>query len=132
MLGRIFGRFSGWGAFFLRLALGAIFIIRGGQHLFGIFGGAGLEAFSRTFLRLGLKPPSIWALAISAIELIGGIFLVLGIFTRGSALLLTILSAALIIIHLSWGVLVLQFPILILVACLSLLLTGPGRAALRG
>ncbi len=92
-----------------------------------------MESFSRVFLRLGLKPPTIWALAIGAIELLGGIFLILGIVTRGSALLLTALSAATIITtHLSRGIPALQFPVLILVACLSLLLTGPGRAALRG
>lgn len=134
MLGKIFGRFSGWGAFFLRLALGAIFIIRGGQHLFGIFGGAGLNAFSHnpTLLRMGLMPPLIGAIAIGAIELLGGIFLVLGIAARGGALLLTLLSAgAIITTHPGRGFLALQFPVLILAACISVLLTGPGRASLR-
>lgn len=135
MLGRIFGGQGAWGAFFLRLALGAVFIGHGAQNLFGAFSGPGLKGFSHTIARIGLSPPSIWALIFALIQFIGGIFLVLGILTRPAALLLGLIMAAFLLgIYLSqgfFGVNGFEYPLVLFAGCLSLLLTGGGAAALR-
>lgn len=132
MLAKIFGKGAAWGPFFLRLALGAIFIVRGAQHLFGAFGGAGLKPLSHTLLEMGLKPPLLWAAVVAGVEFLGGIFLIFGIITRWCALLLTLITAgAILTLHLSRGFVALQLPLLTLAAGISLLLSGAGRWALK-
>ncbi len=125
-------RFSGWGPFFLRLAVGAIFIATGAQKLFGAFGGAGLRGFSGMLGGLGIRPPLAWAVVVAVVEFVGGIFLVLGIFTRQAAALIGIVMVvALVTVHIPVGFFDSRLPMVILAACISLLLTGGGRAALR-
>lgn len=133
MLGKIFGRFSGWGAFPLRLTVGAVFIAHGSQKLFGAFGGPGLKGFSMMLGGMGLKPPIAWALLVALVEFLGGIALILGLLTRLSAILLAVVMVVAIVgVHLKQGFFGFEYPLVLLAACLSLLFTGPGRAALRG
>jgi putative oxidoreductase len=129
MLEKIFGSNNAWGPFVLRLALGAFSIIHGTQKLFGAFDGAGLQNFSKTCAGMGLKPPNIWAIAIAIIQFVGGIFLVLGIMTRLSALLIGII----IVVLVTGGVILIdiEYQIILIATCVSLLFTGGGRAAIR-
>jgi len=133
MLNRIFGGFPGWGPFFLRLGVGVIMIAHGAQKLFGIWGGPGLSNFSKYLSsQMGLKPAMAWALAVALIEFVGGIFLVLGIMTRLSALLISIVMIVAIFgVHLGGGFFDFEFPLMILAGSICLLLTGGGRAALK-
>ncbi len=132
MLNKIFGPAAAWGPFFLRVAVGVIFVVHGAQKLFGAFDGSGLEGFSRMIAGLGLRPAMAWAAAVALIEFVGGIFLILGMMTRLAALLIAVVMAvAVIFVHLPHGFFDLEFPLVLFAASLCLLLTGGGRAMLR-
>jgi len=132
MLDKIFGRAAAWGPFFLRVAVGVVFIMHGAQKLFGAFGGPGLKGFSGMMTHLGLRPAMAWATAVALIEFVGGIFLVLGFMTRLSALLIgVVMAVAVLFVHLQDGFFGFEFPLVLFAACLCLLLTGGGRAAMR-
>ena len=132
MLNKIFGNASSWGPLFLRLAVGAVFIAHGAQKLFGAFGGPGLKGFAGMMGHMGLKPAMAWAILVAVVEFAGGIFLVLGIMTRLSALLIGIVMVVAIVgVHLNDGFFGFEFPLVLLGACISLLLTGGGRAAIK-
>jgi len=70
----------------LRVALGVILIPHGCQKLFGWFGGAGFERFSQIFDSIGYRPGALWVTIVALTEIVGGICLVLGLFTRVAAL----------------------------------------------
>jgi putative oxidoreductase len=72
------------------LALGAAFIGHGAQKVFGSFGGPGFAKFTSfpspfSFMR----PASLWMGAAAFSELIGGALVLLGLFTRLGAFLIT-------------------------------------------
>ena len=69
----------------LRAALGVILIPHGMQKLFGAFGGMGLAGNAALFDRIGYTPGMFWGTLVGCTELIGGILLVLGLFTRFAA-----------------------------------------------
>ena len=132
MLNKIFGNASSWGPISLRLTVGAIFIAHGAQKLFGAFGGTGLKGFAGMMSQMGLKPAMAWAILVGVVEFAGGIFLVLGIMTRLSALLIGIVMVVAILgVHLKAGFFGFEFPLVLLGACISLLLTGGGRAVIK-
>lgn len=128
MLKKLFGAGGVWGPFVLRLSLGAFSIIHGAQKLFGAFDGEGLDNFIILITGMGLKPATLWAIAIAIIQFLGGIFLIFGIMTRASALLIGIVTAVMLIGRL---LLQLEYSVLIMAVALSLLLTGGGRASLK-
>jgi len=126
------GKFADWGPFVLRLAVGAVFIASGSQKLFGAFGGPGLRGFSGWLNGLGIRPPMAWAVVVALVEFVGGIFLVLGILTRPAALLIGIVMVvALVTVHVPRGFFDSRLAMVLLAACISLLFTGSGNAALR-
>ena len=132
MLNKIFGRAAAWGPFFLRVAVGAVFVVHGAQKLFGAFGGPGLQNFSGMMSQMGLRPAMAWATAVALVEFVGGIMLVLGFMTRLPALLIgVVMAVAVFFVHLSDGFFAFEFPLVLLAACICLLLTGGGRAVMR-
>ena len=63
------------------------------RHLEGIaagFGGAGFARFSQIFDGIGYKPGWFWVLLVALTELVGGLMLVFGFFTRFAALAVVI------------------------------------------
>jgi putative oxidoreductase len=112
----------------LRLAVGSIFAYHGYQKLtqMGIDGVAGFLG------PMGFPMPEAFAVILIAVELIGGIFLILGAFTHWSAKLLTVVAlVALFMVHLKNGFPVgaggYEFMMLIAAVTISLLITGPGK-----
>jgi putative oxidoreductase len=89
-LGRYYDAAQEYAEPLLRITLGCILIPHGMQKLFGAFGGAGLAANAQLFDRLGYHPGMFWGTLVGCTEFIGGILLVLGLFTRGAALAVTI------------------------------------------
>ena len=73
---------AAWAALLLRVTMGVYFLIHAGLKLFG-FGIAGTEGF---FASLGL--PAWFAVLIIALEVVGGVALILGWNARVFALLL--------------------------------------------
>jgi putative oxidoreductase len=74
----------------LRIGMGAILFPHGCQKLFGWFGGAGLDRFGQIFGQLGYQPGWFWAAVVGTTEVVGGLLLAFGLFTRAAALALTI------------------------------------------
>ena len=72
------------GLLFIRVALGIVFVMHGGQKLF-VFG---YEGVTGAMAGMGLPVPAVSAAAIIAVELLGGLSLLSGTFTRVFAFLL--------------------------------------------
>jgi len=73
----------------LRVAVGAFLLPHGAQKMFGWFG-ANPVAERALFEKVGLKPAKAWIGFIGAVQLLGGILLVLGLLTRPVALIVAI------------------------------------------
>ena len=73
------------GLLILRLALGVVFIYHGGQKLFGLFGGHGLDGTAQWMGSIGIPLPYLSALAAGSAEFFGGAALVLGLWPRIAA-----------------------------------------------
>ena len=82
-LGKIYDAVNEYAEPILRIALGAILIPHGLQKLFGAFGGMGFAGNAALFDRIGFTPGIFWGTLVG--ELIGGLLLVLGLFTRFAA-----------------------------------------------
>lgn len=74
----------------LRIVLGLILIPHGCQKAFGWFGGAGFARFTQIFESIGYRPGAVWLSIVILVELVGGLCLVLGLFTRAAALLVAL------------------------------------------
>ncbi len=121
-----------YAALLLRLLCGVFFLIHAGIKFF-IFTPAGTEHF---FASLGL--PGWFGLVIIAVETIGGLALILGVFVRPAALVLTAdLVGAIVLVHIHNGFLFTakgggyEYPLFWALTLLALALLGEGALALR-
>lgn len=124
--------FAAWGATILRLAVGTVFLAHGIQKA-SAWGLAGGVPF---FRQAGIPIPELAAPLVAAIELGGGVALLLGYGTRvAAALLAAVMAVALVAVHAPHGFFLpngYEFVLTLGAACLALALTGPGRLALGG
>jgi putative oxidoreductase len=111
------------GLLVLRLSLGLIFFTHGYPKL--AHSGAGMQGF---FAQHGL--PGYFVYVSGVLEVFGGILLVLGLFTRGAALLLAVeMGVAIWKVHSSHGILAVheyEFPLAMAMACFALATIGAG------
>ncbi len=133
MFERIFGGFSHWATIPLRLAIGIIFAAHGWQKF-----SMGLDGVAQFFGSVGIPLPQVAAFIVAFVELVGGIGLILGVFTRYWALLLSIVMiVAIFTVKLQGGLLGAggrpgyEFDLALLAGCIALLLTGPGPISLE-
>jgi putative oxidoreductase len=128
--GGIYSAFDRWAELILRIALGAVLIPHGMQKLFGAFGGMGYTANAALFERLGYSPGAFWGTLVGLTELVGGIMLVLGLFTRfaAAAVLIFMLMAVRFTSAKGffWSAGGMEYPILIGVCALFFLIRGSG------
>ena len=71
-----------WGTLVPRLLLAVVFTYHGGQKLFGLFGGHGVDGLAGLIEGWGWPAPPVLARAAAAVEFFGGICLALGLLTR--------------------------------------------------
>lgn len=121
-----------WTLALLRVVLGVIFAYHGYLKLFVSGGFTGTVGFLAT---LGIPLPTYSALLVAVVEFLGGIFLLLGMVTKWSSLLLIIdMLVAFFMVHLKNGLLVsnngYEFVLLILAALVVLLVNGAGSLSL--
>lgn len=111
----------------LRLALGLIFFSHGYPKL--AHQGGGMQGF---FVQHGM--PGYFVYISGVLEVFGGMLLVLGLFTRGAALLLAIeMGVAIWKVHSSGSYLAVhnyEFPLTVLTACFALATVGAGLISL--
>ncbi len=120
------------GQMILRVVLGLIFVAHGGAKFLGGVGGTVVF-----FDSLGIPLPFVAAWVITLLEFVGGMFLIVGLFVVPTAILLAV--------HMLAGIILVQIPnffvigpdaaggyefnLLLIAGLLSLLLGGPGLAA---
>ncbi|MCS6935992.1 MAG: DoxX family protein [Candidatus Bipolaricaulota bacterium] len=133
MLERWVGGFSSWAALPLRLAVGVIFAAHGWQKFAN-----GLDRFAGFLSNLGIPLPEVFAFLVAFFELVGGIGLIVGLFTRyWSIPLAIIMIVAIFTVKLQAGLLGsggrsgYELDLALLAGCLALLLTGPGPLSLE-
>ncbi len=113
----------------LRVVVGIVFLMHGGQKLFiyGFSGVAGLMG------QVGIPLPMVSAVVVTAVEFLGGAALLLGVLTRWAAILLAInMLVATVVVHLRAGFFMpngFEYPLTLLAANVALALAGPGEAA---
>src|SRR2546423_1853626 len=118
----------------LRVGIGLILIPHGAQKLFGWFGGMGFEKFVALFNTLGYRPGILWLTLVALTEFVGGILLVLGLFTRAAALALVIFMV--VAVHFTsgkgffWTAGGLGYSLAILFVGLGFLIPGRGEDSL--
>lgn len=116
----------------VRLAVGAIFLVHGGQKLF-VWGFAGVAQY---MTRQGIEPAMFWAVVVTLVEFFGGIAVLIGLLTRPAALLLAVdMLVAILVVHIPNGFFIqnngIELALALLGACLTLLLGGAGRASVE-
>lgn len=124
-------RFAKWGMLPLRIAVGLVFLMHGAQKLF-VFG---LGGTADIMGKLGLPLPVLCAMIVIAVELLGGLAILLGVFTRvAGALLAFEMLIAIIVARLSGGFFApygYEFELTLLAASLTFALNGPGQMSLE-
>lgn len=136
-----------WSILLLRSMLGVIFIMHG-YDMWAIVGPDGAAAL---ITRMGFPPgrAGLWAWYLILAHTLGGILLILGLWTRLAALAqVPIMAAAVFLLHWSQGFFMreivvdpatgrtaaagYEYPLLVLVATLAVALAGPGALSLDG
>ncbi|HSE91378.1 MAG TPA: DoxX family protein [Candidatus Binatia bacterium] len=130
-----------WAPVAIRLGLAVIFIAHGGQKLFGIWGGPGLQATIEAFER-SIGVPFYLTLIVVGTEFFGGLTVLIGFLTRlAAAGLAADMAGAIIKVHLvngfflNWSITPgkghgYEFNLALLAMSIALLLSGPGKFAL--
>jgi putative oxidoreductase len=133
-LGGIYSAVGTYAEPILRIALGGVLIPHGMQKLFGAFGGMGFAGNAALFDKLGYTPGAFWGTLVGCTELIGGILLVLGLFTRFAAAAVVIFM--IMAIHFTsakgffWSAGGWEYPLLIGICALFFLIRGGGHCSL--
>ena len=111
---------------FVRIVVGVMFVM----HVSGKLT-AGPAAVAGNFAKSGLEPAIMWAYVVIFLELVGGICLIIGLFTRFFAAALAIeMLVALLIVHLPKGYAAstggYEYVLLIGAACFFIAIRGGG------
>ena len=123
------------GILLLRVVVGAVMAAHGVQKLFGWFGGYGLKGTGGFFDQLGFRPGIAFAAAAGLSEFLGGLLLVLGLFTPlGAAAVLGAMIVASVGVHLKSGFFAtnngIELPFLYGLVSLGLIFIGAGKYSL--
>ena len=126
-----------FGLALLRIVAGAVLLVTGLQTLFGVAGDPGISALESRFG--DLNGAGVLAIAVPTVEVVAGGLLILGLLTPFAAAAAFVVSAFMATFHLAgtsgslwpYGLnpVVHQWALYALIS-LSLVFTGPGRAAL--
>ncbi|NQY65861.1 MAG: DoxX family protein [Alteromonadaceae bacterium] len=112
----------------LRLILGVIFIGHGWGKLFSE---GNPDGFAGWLGSMGLEPSYLLAVMAGLAETLGGLLIIIGLFTRLSAVnLVIVLIVAIGFVHLDAGLFGsggYEFQLLLLVSSVFLLIQGPGK-----
>lgn len=116
-----------WSVLALRVVTGLVFVMHGWQKL-----GMGVPGVTGFLANLGFPMPEVFAVILIAGELLGGLALILGVWTRFAALVLSVIAVvALVTVHLANGFFVsnggYEFVLLLLVASITFFTWGGGK-----
>lgn len=126
-------QYKGMSLFFVRLAVGIVFLVHGVGKLFNVGPTAmGLSGFSGFLSSLGVPAASFAAIVVALVETLGGLLILLGLWTRVAALLLAInMGVAILLVHIGKGFSVgnggYEFALVLFLSALALLVGGAGE-----
>ena len=130
MAGDLAPRVQEWGLLPLRIVVGLVFLMHGGQKLF-VFGLAGTADIMG---KLGIPLPALAATIVIAAELLGGLAIIVGLYARWAGAVLAIeMLVAIPVARLSGGFFApygFEFEFALLGACLTFAAFGAGGASL--
>lgn len=116
----------------LRIVVGLVFVAHGYQKVF-VFGHAGV---AQGFAGMGVPAPTLTAALVAALELLGGVALILGVGTRIAAILLACdMLGAILLVHGPNGFFLptgAEFAFTLLGAATALAVAGAGTASIDG
>ena len=119
-----------WGLLPLRLVVAAVFLMHGGMKLFVM----GVPAVTGMFGHMGIPLAAVAAPLVVAVEILGGLAVLTGVFTRWAGLLLAAdMAGAIYFAKLHGGFFApkgWELELLLLGAALTLAAAGPGGFAL--
>jgi putative oxidoreductase len=112
---------------FVRIVVGIMFLM----HVSGKFKIGAAAVAVNTLAKNGIEPSLIWAYVIIVLELVGGVCLIIGLFTRFFAAALAIeMLVALLFVHLSKGYAAggggYEYVLLIGAVCFAIAIRGGG------
>jgi putative oxidoreductase len=120
---------QGWGITVLRVVVGIVFLVHGGQKLF-VWGFGNVASF---FGQAGIPLSMLAGIVVTLVEFLGGLALLMGLFTRWAAILLAInMLGAMLTVHLRAGFFLpdgYEFVLTLLAANIALALLGSGEAS---
>ncbi len=120
----------------IRLILGIIFIAHGYPKFF-VFG---ISGFSQFLSQLGVPLPGLFAIIVALVEFVGGILLILGIFSGWIGLLMTInMLVAILLVKVKVGLIVppnqpgtgAELGLALFALALAVLVFGPGSISVE-
>lgn len=126
-------RHQGLGIAALRIVVGVVFAAHGWQKLNDV----GLETLGQYFAGMGIPMPEISAALATFTELIGGVALIVGAFTRYAAIPLAItMAVAVFHVHFDGGLFLsndgFEYALVLMIASLTLATTGSGALSVDG
>ena len=126
-------KYGEWTPVFLRIALGLILIVHGYDKLFS----SGVASFTSFLANIGFPAAMLFAWVVSIVEFFGGIFILVGLFTRIVSLFIVIQFIVILILKIfkfstpfvdfKTGVGGFQLDLIILAVALALLIRGSGK-----
>jgi len=125
-----------WAMVPIRLALGAIMFAHGAQHVFGVWGGPGLNRWINQAAPFAeMRPSWLWMGAAALSEFIGGALVLIGLYTRiGAFFIACVMLVAIFGVHWKFGFFIndggFEFPLALLGMALGLLIYGGGSASI--
>ena len=134
MFRKIIATTATWMTIPIRLGLGVVMLAHGSQKVLGSFGGPGFNTFISGNTPFSfMRPTWLWLAAAAFAEFLGGVLVIIGLFTRVSAFLIAcVMLTAVVGVH--WpnffssnrGY---EYPLVLLAMCLALLISGGGAAS---
>lgn len=121
-------QYADYGQLLLRVVVGVTFIAHGYSKLFGALG---MDAWTGMLVSLGVPAAPVMAYVVAGIEFLGGVAVLLGIFTRLASLLLAaVMVGAIVLVHAKNGFFLpngYEFALVLLATTLALAVRGHGK-----
>jgi len=136
MAGGLVKTSDSWAMLPIRFALGAVMFAHGAQHVFGAWGGPGLNRWINQAAPFAeMRPPWLWMGAAAFSELIGGALVMIGLYTRiGAFFIACVMLVAIFGVHWKYGFFMndggFEFPLALLGMAMGLLVFGAGSASI--
>lgn len=133
MLDKAMSKYADWGLVFLRFGIGIIFLVHGIGKLFGVGPvAAGIGGTSGYFAGLGIPAAVFFAWLVALVETFGGLFILLGLFTRYAALAISVeMLVAFFLVHWPKGFSIFnggyEWPLILLMGSVTLVFSGAGK-----